>query len=156
MENKARENYLSWDECLMRIAHVIAERSKDPSTQAGAVIVDDNHVVVGLGYNGFPRGVDNKTFPWDREGKLSETKYAYVVHAEGNAIYNANARTHGCIIYTTLFPCNECAKTIVQNGIKEVVYENDKYHGNDIWVASRRIFEAAGIKCRQYKSEKHE
>lgn len=149
---KPRENYISWDECFMRMAHVIAERSKDPSTQAGAVIADQNNVVVGLGYNGMPRGVDPDKFPWEREGKLSDTKYAYVCHAEENAIYNSNKPTHDCKIYATLFPCNECAKTIIQNGIKEVIFENDKYHDDDIWVASRRMLDAAGIKYRQYVS----
>lgn len=148
---KHRDNYISWDECFMRIAYVIAERSKDPSTQAGAVIADQNNVVIGLGYNGFPRGVDNDKFPWERDGKLSETKYAYVCHAEENAIYNANNDTQECKIYCTLFPCNECAKTIIQNGIKEVIYESDKYHDDDIWVASRKMFDGAGVKYRQYK-----
>lgn len=147
---KHRENYISWDECFMRIAHVIAERSKDPSTQNGAVIVDANNVVVGLGYNGFPRGVDNDTFPWEREGKLSETKYAYICHAEENAIYNSNNTTANCKIYSILFPCNECAKALTQNGIREVIYESDKYHDEDIWVAARRLLDAAGIKYRQY------
>jgi dCMP deaminase len=155
MTVKHRKNYLSWDECLMQIAHVIAERSKDPNTQNGAVIVDGSHVIIGLGYNGFPRGVDNETLPWEREGeKLSDKKYAYVVHAEENAIYNANAETKGGTIYCTLFPCNECAKTIIQTGIKEVVFENDKYHDDDIWVASRRLLDAAGVKYRQYCCQK--
>lgn len=149
---KPRENFISWDECFMRMAHVIAERSKDPSTQAGAVIADENNVVVGLGYNGMPRGVDPDKFPWEREGKLSDTKYAYVCHAEENAIYNSNKSTHGCKIYATLFPCNECAKTIIQNGIKEVIFENDKYHDDDIWVVSRRMFDAAEVKYRKYTS----
>jgi dCMP deaminase len=121
-----RKDYISWDECFMRIAHVIADRSKDPNTQAGAVVANDKHVVVGLGYNGWPRGIETEALPWERDGKLSETKYAYVVHAEENAVYNANAQTEGCVMYSTLFPCNECAKTIVQDGIKEVVYESDK------------------------------
>ena len=98
-----RENYLSWDECFMLMAHLIAERSKDPSTQAGAVIVNPGKIVVGLGYNGFPRGIKDEELPWEREGGFLETKYAYVVHAEENAIYNANASTNGCTIYTTLF-----------------------------------------------------
>jgi len=154
MAVKHRENYLSWDECLMQIAYVISQRSKDPSTQGGSVIVDENHVIVGLGYNGFPRGVDSGKFPWERKGKFSETKYAYVVHAEENAIYNANKSPKDCIIYCTLFPCNECSKTIIQNGIKEVIYESDKYHDDEIWVASRRLLEAAGVKCRQYVCQK--
>lgn len=153
MTTKPRENYISWDECFMRLTHVIAERSKDPSTQNGAVIVDQNNVVVGIGYNGFPRGVDSDVFPWEREGKLSDTKYAYVCHAEENAVYNANADTKNCKIYSGLFPCNECAKTLIQTGIAEIIYESDKYHDDDIWVASRRLLDAAGVKYRQYVSD---
>jgi dCMP deaminase len=145
-----RDSALSWDECFMRIARTIAERSKDPSTQAGSVIATKNNVVVGLGYNGFPRGIDVNTFPWEREGELHETKYAYVCHAEENAIYNANADTNGCKIYATLFPCNECAKTIIQNGITEVIYESDKYHDTPSCIASRKMLDAVGIVCRQY------
>ena len=148
-----RSDYISWDECFMRMAHVISQRSKDPSTQAGAVIVDAHNVILGLGYNGFPRGLSDEEFPWDRAGGFLETKYAYVVHAEENAIYNSNARTSGCKLYCTLFPCNECAKTLIQNGITEIVYESDKYHDEDIWKASRRMFDAAGVKYTQYRSE---
>ncbi len=148
-----RENNISWDECFMRMAHVIAERSKDPSTQAGAVIADANNVVVGLGYNGFPRGVDNGSFPWEREGSFLETKYAYVCHAEENAVYNSNGSTRGCKVYCTLFPCNECAKSIIQNGITEVIFESDKYHAVDAFVAARRMFAAAGVKCTNYGSD---
>lgn len=147
---KARENYISWDECFMRMAHVIAERSKDPSTQAGSVIVDQNNIVVGMGYNGFPRGIDNDKLPWEREGSFLETKYAYVCHAEENAIFNSNNPIHGCKLYCTLFPCNECAKAIIQNGVIEIIFESDKYHDTDMCVASRRLFDAAGIKYRQY------
>ena len=153
MPTQPRQNYISWDECFMRMTNVIAERSKDPSTQNGAVIVDQNNVVIGLGYNGFPRGVDSDIFPWEREGKLSDTKYAYVCHAEENAIFNANAKTQNCKIYTGLFPCNECSKSIIQTGITEVIYESDKYHDEDIWIASRKMLDAAGIICRQYVSD---
>ncbi len=149
-----RPNAISWDECFTRIARVIAERSKDPSTQAGAVIVDQNNVVVGLGYNGFPRGVDNDKFPWEREGDFLNTKYAYVCHSEENAVYNSNKSTKGCKIYCTLFPCNECAKTLIQNGIVEVIFESDKYHEVDAFVASRRMLDAAGVKYRQYIGNK--
>ena len=139
---------ISWDDCFMRIAHTIAMRSRDPSTKNGAVVVNENKVVVGLGYNGFPRGVDDSQLPWEREGEFGDTKYPYVVHAEENAIYNSNANTHGCILYCTLFPCNECAKTIIQNGIIEVIYESDKYHDDKAWVAARRLFDLAGVKYR--------
>ena len=144
---------ISWDECFMRMAHVISERSKDPSTQAGAVVVDGMNVVVGVGYNGFPRGIQNDDLPWDKSGELDETKYAYVCHAEENAIYNANNSTKGCKIYCTLFPCNECAKTLIQNGIKEVIYESDKYANTPIVRASKKMFQLTKIKVRQFKSK---
>ena len=134
----------------MQIAHVIAERSKDPSTQAGAAIVDVNQVVVGLGYNGWPRGVAEEDFPWGKEGGFLDTKYAYVVHAEENAVYNSNKDVAGCKMYCVLFPCNECAKTIVQCGIKEIIFASDKYHDKEVWVASRKILDRAGVKYRQY------
>lgn len=148
-----RTDYITWDECFMRMAHVIAERSKDPSTQAGALVANQKNIVVGLGYNGFPRGIPEDQFPWEREGNLVDTKYAYVCHAEENAVYNANSSTTDCKIYCTLFPCNECAKTIIQNGIREVIYESDKYHDVEAFVASRRLFDAAGIGYRQYESQ---
>lgn len=137
----------------MRIAFVIAERSKDPSTQAGAVICDQRNVVLGLGYNGWPRGIDTDALPWSREGSFLDTKYAYVCHAEENAVYNANGPVTGGKIYCTLFPCNECAKTIIQNGIKEVIYASDKYHDDDIWVASRKMFDAAQVTYREYSRD---
>ncbi len=152
MTHYRTEGVLSWDECFMQIAKIIAQRSKDPNTQNGAAVVNPENIVVGLGYNGWPRGIDNDQLPWEREGKLSDTKYAYVVHAEENAIYNANHDTKNCRIYCTLFPCNECAKTIIQNGIKEVIYESDKYHDSDICIASRKLFDLAGVKYRQYNS----
>ena len=153
MKTAHRENYISWDECFMRMARTIAQRSKDPSTQAGAVITTQDNVVVGIGYNGFPRGVGNDDFPWEREGDFVDTKYAYICHAEENATYNANAQTKGCKVYATLFPCNECAKTVIQNGMTEVVYESDKYNDQPAFIAAKRMFDAAGVKYRQYKSE---
>ena len=146
----ARENYISWDECFMRMAHVIAERSKDPSTQAGAVIVNQDNVVLGMGYNGFPRGIDSDLLPWEREGGFLDTKYAYVCHAEENAVYNATGSVKNGKVYCTLFPCNECAKTLIQNGVTEIIFESDKYHDSDVWVASRRMLDAANVKRRQY------
>ena len=135
------------------MAHIIAKRSKDPSTQVGSIIATSENVVVGVGYNGFPRGVDNDSFPWDKEGEYQDTKYAYICHAEENAIYNSNNTTKGCKIYATLFPCNECAKAIIQNGITELIYESDKYHDDAIFIASRRMLDAANILYRAYKSE---
>lgn len=151
---KPRENAISWDDCFMKIAEVIADRSKDPSTQAGAVIVNDQNVVVGIGYNGLPRGLKNEDFPWEREGDFLDVKYTYICHAEENAIFNSNNSTKGCRIYATLFPCNECAKSLIQNDIKEVIFESDKYHDKPVWVASRRMLDAAGIKYRQHSTSK--
>ncbi|OGH87461.1 MAG: cytidine deaminase [Candidatus Magasanikbacteria bacterium RIFOXYC2_FULL_42_28] len=148
-----RENTISWDECFMRMTHVIAERSKDPSSQVGSIVVDKNNVVLGMGYNGFPRGIEADQLPWEREGAFLNTKYAYMCHAEENAIYNANMSVKGGRVYSCLFPCNECAKTIIQNGVVEVIYESDKYHDVDAFTAARRLFDAAGIKCRQYVSD---
>lgn len=152
MPTEPRKNYISWDECFMRLSYVIAERSKDPSTQVGAVITTQDNVVVGIGYNGFPRGVEGEEFPWDREGDYLNTKYPYVVHAEANALYNANGSTERCKLYVKLFPCNECAKAIVQKGITEVIYESDKYKDTDPVIASKKIFDAAGVTYRQYIS----
>ena len=144
---------LNWDEYFMSLAHLSAGRRKDPSTQVGAVIVDSNNRVVGLGYNGFPRGCDDNKFPWEREGEYLDTKYAYVVHAELNAILNANKLIENCRLYVSLFPCNECSKAIIQSGIKEIIYESDKYKDLDQFKASKKMLEAAGVKLRQLDYE---
>ena len=144
-----RESVISWDEYFMGLAHLSSKRSKDPSTQVGCCIVDTNNKVVSIGYNGFPTGCNDDTFPWDREGDFCDTKYPYVVHAELNAILNSKLNLNNCIIYVSLFPCNECAKAIIQSGIKEVIYSNDKYHDLDISKASRKMFDAAKIKYRK-------
>jgi dCMP deaminase len=150
---KPRADVISWDECFMRMAKVIALRSKDPSTQNGALVATPDNIVVGLGYNGWPRGIEVNELPWEREGDFEKTKYAYVCHAEENAIYNANRQTRGDKLYCTLFPCNECAKTIIQTGIKEVIYESDKYADLPAFRASRKLFKLAGVKMRQYLSD---
>lgn len=149
---KSNHEIVDWDECFMRMAHVISWRSKDPNTQVGAVVVSNDNIVIGLGYNGFPRHSNDKDFPWDREGDFLETKYPYVVHAEENAVYNSNANTRDSRIYCLLFPCNECAKTIIQSGIKEVVFEYDKYPDDEIFIAAKKLFDSAGVKYRQYQS----
>jgi len=151
---KARENYLSWDDTFMFMANLIAERSKDPSTQVGAVIVDENNVVLGMGYNGWARNINQDDLPWDRDGDLLDTKYPYIVHAEANAIYNASKSCEGARIYCGLFPCNECAQAIIQNGIVEVIYQSDKYYDQDIFIAAKKLFDLAGIKYRQYSPTK--
>lgn len=137
----------------MGVAFLSAMRSKDPSTQVGACLVDTENKIVGIGYNGFPRGCSDDSLPWARhgEGGFLDTKYAYVCHAEMNAILNRNiAPLHGCRMYVALFPCNECAKLIIQSGVKDVIYVSDKYHDDAIMVASRRLFDLAGVRYRQH------
>ena len=142
---KRVDNVLTWDEYFMGLAHLSALRSKDPNTQVGAAIVDENHRVVSVGYNGFPTGVSDDEFPWSREGDVLTSKYVFVVHAELNAILNSQRSVRGCTIYVSLFPCNECAKAIIQSGIKKIVYESDKYNGVDTNIASKRMLKAAGV-----------
>ena len=146
-----RTDYISWDDYFMAVAQLSALRSKDPSTQVGACIVNKNKRIIGIGYNGFPSGCSDDELPWSREGDFLQTKYPFVCHAEMNAITNSSNKPdlEGASMYVSLFPCNECAKLIVQVGIKEVVYLSDKYRDQDIFVAARRIFEMAGVKLRQ-------
>lgn len=140
-----REEYISWDEYFMGVAILASNRSKDPGTQVGACIVDKNNVIISTGYNGFPQGCSDDEFPWNREGE--DTKYPYVVHAELNAILNTHGKSlEGARIYVDLFPCNECAKAIIQSGIREVVYLSDKYAGLASTIASKRMLNAAGVK----------
>lgn len=146
---------ISWDQYFMGIAHLSSFRSKDPSTQVGACIVNANKRIVGIGYNGLPKGCEDDVFPWEREGEFLKTKYPYVVHAELNAILNSTVRLDGCSIYVSLFPCNECAKAIIQSGISEIVYEDDKYHDTKETTASRKMLEAAGVQCRQLSEKVH-
>lgn len=147
-----RQNYLSWDEYFMAIALIAAERSKDPNSQVGACIVDQNNKIVSTGYNGAPIGYDDdKDMTWDREGDFLDTKYAYVCHSELNAILNSKIPVIGCKLYVTLFPCNECAKAIIQSGIKEFVYLDDKYDKTPGNIASKKMLDACGVKYRKYK-----
>ncbi len=149
-KNRKRKDYLDWNECFMLMVDLIAKRSKDPNTQCGSCIVNDENIVIGLGYNGFPRGCSDDELPWGREGAVMDNKYAHVVHAEANAIMNANNSVRGCKLYVNLFPCNECAKVIIQSGIKEVIYNSDKYADVDIFKVSRKLLEMAKIKLTQY------
>lgn len=149
--NKQRKEYLSWDEYFMGVAKLSALRSKDPSTQVGACIVGADNRILSIGYNGTPNGFPDSDFPWDREGDALNTKYFYVCHAELNAILNfrGNRRDlEGARIYVALFPCNECAKAIIQCGIKEVVYLSDKYNGTEGNIASKRLFDKCGVTYR--------
>ncbi|MBO5783429.1 MAG: dCMP deaminase family protein [Clostridia bacterium] len=152
-----RTDYMNWDEYFMGVALLAARRSKDPSTQVGACIVDQNNIILSTGYNGFPYGCSDDTFPWGRTGEINDTKYPYVVHAELNAILNAQGRSlRGARIYVALFPCNECAKAIIQSGIREVIYLSDKYATTDSTMASKRMLEAAGVKLTPFISEHKE
>ena len=149
---KQRKDYLNWDEYFMAIAVLSAMRSKDPSTQVGACIVSNDNRILSIGYNGAPNGFNDEYFPWDREGDLLNTKYAFVCHGEMNAILNyrgSRKEMEGARIYVDLFPCNECAKLIVQSGIKEVVYLNDKFKAHDTTCASKLMFDTCGVKYRQ-------
>ncbi len=143
---------ISWDEYFMGIAYLSSLRSKDPNTKVGACIVDKDHKVVSIGYNGMPRGVDEEKISWNR-GEGLDSKYLYVCHAEFNAILNTRDGTalQGCTLYVTLFPCNECTKAIIQTGIKELVYSDNKYKDTITTQASLKMLELAGIKIRQYE-----
>lgn len=148
-----RSDYISWDEYFMGIALLSAQRSKDPNTQVGACIVNRDKKIVGVGYNGFPTGCSDEELPWSREGAFLETKYPYICHAELNAILNSISRDlTGAVIYVALFPCNECAKAIIQSGIKEVVYLSDKYKDSDAVKASKIMFEQAGVRLRKMQT----
>jgi len=145
-----REGYLSWDEYFMAVAILSAQRSKDPSTQVGACIANEANKIVGVGYNGFPRGCDDDELPWNREGDFLNTKYPYVCHAEVNAVLNSISKDlTNCRIFVDLFPCNECTKVIIQSGIKEVIYLSDKYSDTEPVKASKRMLELSGVKYRQ-------
>lgn len=147
-----RNEYISWAEYFMGIAMLSAERSKDPGTQVGACIVNDEHKILSMGYNGMPIGCEDDSMPWHREGEDAlDNKYMYVCHAELNAILNsAGGNLRGAQIYTTLFPCNECAKAIIQSGIAEVVYLSDKYADSSETRASKRMFDMVGVKYTPY------
>ena len=152
-----RKDYLMWDEFFMGIAKLSAGRSKDPNTQVGACIVSQDNRVLSCGYNGAPNNFPDEKFPWEREGKPLETKYMFVCHAEANAIDNFRGykkEFEGARIYVDLFPCNECAKKIIQSGIKEVIYLSDKYKDTDGTIASKLMFDTCGVKYRQLDTSK--
>lgn len=139
-------NHISWDEYFMGVAALSAKRSKDPSTKVGACVVNEDKRIIGIGYNGFPMGCSDEVFPWGKtDQNYLNTKYPYVVHAEPNAILNSTASLKNSTLYVTLFPCNECAKLIIQSGIKHIVYGDDRYHDEASYKASRKMFDAAQI-----------
>jgi dCMP deaminase len=148
-----RDGYINWDEYFMGVAILASKRSKDPNTQVGACIVDSDNIIISTGYNGFPYGCSDDDYPWDREG--NDTKYNYVVHAELNAILNAQGKNlKGAKLYVDLFPCNECAKAIIQSGISELVYLYNKYPNSSATLASQRMLSSAGVKLTQFKTDK--
>ena len=146
-----RNDYITWDQYFMGIALLSCERSKDPNTRVGACIVNSDNKIISMGYNGAPTGLSDDIMPWDREGENLKTKYPYVCHSEMNAILNCPTSVKGARVYVTLFPCNECAKAIIQSGIKEVIYLDDKYHDSDGCRASRMMFDNCGVSYRQYE-----
>nr|WP_036256263.1 dCMP deaminase family protein [Mesoplasma syrphidae] len=149
MSNK-RTDYLSWKPYFMTVAKASAMRSKDPSTQVGAVIVNKLNQIISTGYNGFPRGINDDEFPWINSGEdWGNLKYPYVAHAELNAIVSARTDLTGCDVYVTLFPCNECTKIIIQAGINRIYFIDDKYHNEKEFIASRKMLDAAKISYDQ-------
>lgn len=151
--SEKRKDYISWDQYFMGVAALSALRSKDPNTQVGACIVSPDHKILSMGYNGFPVGCSDDDFPWNREGNSYEdSKYFYSTHSELNAILNYRGGSlEGCRMYVTLFPCNECAKAIIQCGIKEIVYGDDKYADTEEVKASKRMMDAAGVQYVRYQ-----
>lgn len=150
--DQKRNDYISWDEYFMGVSLLSGMRSKDPNTQVGACIVGKDHRILSMGYNGFPNGCRDEDFPWAREGETLETKYPFVTHSELNAILNyRGGNLEGTTLYVSLFPCNECAKAIIQAGIRRVVYECDKYAGAPSNIASKRMFDAAGVVYEAYR-----
>jgi hypothetical protein len=151
-----REDFITWDEYFMGVAKFSAFRSKDPNTQVGACIVSNDNKILSMGYNGFPRGCADDVFPWGRDNSENDpynSKYLYVTHSELNAILNYRGGSlEGSKLYVTLFPCNECAKAIIQAGIKTVVYAEDKYADTDVVKASKRMLNAAGVRYYEYQA----
>ena len=147
-----RKDYITWDEYFMGVAKLSGMRSKDPNTQVGACIVSGDNKILSMGYNGFPIGCSDDEFPWDKTGEEEDTKYPYVTHSELNAILNYRGGSlAGAKLYVSLFPCNECAKAIIQAGIRTVVYDSDKYEGTPSNRAAKRMFDAAGVNYVQYR-----
>ncbi len=147
-----RKDYITWDQYFMGVALLSAKRSKDPNTQVGAVLVSQEKRIIGIGYNGFPRHIDDNVFPWEVNDNLSLSKYAYVVHAEANAILNSTRSLKDAVLYVTLFPCHECVKLLIQSGIKEIVYYNDKYNDTESDIAAKKMLQAAKVTYRKFNS----
>ena len=152
-----RTDYISWDEYFMGVAKLAALRSKDPNSQVGSCIVSQDNKILSIGYNGFPRGCSDDDFPWARVGEILDTKYVYVTHSELNAILNYRGGSlEGSKLYVSLFPCNECSKAIIQSGIREIIYADDKYADTASVIASKKMLDAAGVHYRRYLSSGRE
>lgn len=150
--NVKRTDYISWDEYFMGVAVMSGMRSKDPNTQVGACIVSEDNKILSMGYNGFPAGCSDDVFPWNRDGDPLENKYFYTTHSELNAILNYRGGSlEGSKLYVSLFPCNECAKAIIQAGIREIIYDSDKYANTPSVIASKRMLDASGVKYHKYE-----
>lgn len=149
-----RKDYISWDEYFMAVAKLAGMRSKDPNSQVGCCIVSQDNKILSIGYNGFPRGCSDDAFPWARSNEDPlKTKYVYVTHSELNAILNYRGGSlEGAKLYVSLFPCNECAKAIIQAGIRKVIYDDDKYDKTPSVIASKMMFQAAGVEFEKYNS----
>lgn len=145
-----RTDYISWDQYFMGVALLSKKRSKDPNTQVGACLINQDKRIIGIGYNGFPQKLSDDEFPWEREGIFSNTKYPYVVHAEMNAILNSTQSLKDATLYVTLFPCHECAKMLIQAGVTEIVYYEEIYNNTESDIASKRMLEAAQVKYRLF------
>ena len=153
-----RRDYISWDEYFMAVAKLAGMRSKDPNSQVGSCIVSADNKILSMGYNGFPCGCSDDEFPWSRaDDDPLKTKYVYVTHSELNAILNYRGGSlEGSKLYVSLFPCNECAKAIIQSGIRRIVYDSDKYDNTPAVVASKRMLAAAGVKLEKYERTNRE
>ena len=152
-----RKDYISWDEYFMGVALISAQRSKDPNTQVGACIVNEDKRIIGIGYNGFPKGCSDDLLPWARKAdNPNDTKYPYIVHAEANAILNSTKDLKGATLYVALFPCNECSKLIIQSGITDVVYLSDKYAGEHSTKAPKKLLDMAGVAYRELSTDRKE
>lgn len=147
-----RQDYINWDEYFMGIAMLSGMRSKDPNTQVGACIVSADNKILSMGYNGFPKGCSDDDFPWNRDGDPLNNKYFYTTHSELNAILNYRGGSlEGSKLYVSLFPCNECAKAIIQAGICEIIYDSDKYKEMPSTIASKKMLDSAGVTYRKYE-----
>lgn len=156
MNSRKREDYICWDEYFMGIAVISSLRSKDPNTQVGACIVNAHNKIVGIGYNGLPRGCSDDDFPWGKEGDFLDTKYPFTCHAELNAILNSvGSNLDGCRIYTTLFPCNECTKALIQVGIGEIIYLSDKYSETNVVKASKLMLDTSKVNYTPFNSNRN-